>query len=112
MTNEYLKKSEESITAYSIRLYKNRDAYGLTFQDCGNLLNEVSGEDYSEAKWRRPVQEFLKIQDYLEKENPAGLDSEQLQEIENEKFLVKREGSAGEVKRRSKEGRQKKIRQQ
>lgn len=91
MTNEYLKKSEESITAYSIRLYKNRDAYGLTFQDCGNLLNEVSGEDYSEAKWRRPVQEFLKIQDYLEKENPAGLDSEQLQEIENEKIELQKE---------------------
>ena len=91
MTNEYLKKSEESITAYSIRLYRNRDAYGLTFQDCGNLLNEVSGEDYSEAKWRRPVQEFLKIQDYLEKENPAGLDSEQLQEIENEKIELQKE---------------------
>lgn len=91
MVNEYLKKSEESITAYSIRLYKNRDAYGLTFQDCGNLLNEVSGEDYSEAKWRRPVQEFLKIQDYLEKENPAGLDSEQLQEIENEKIELQKE---------------------
>src|SRR5699024_7646590 len=91
MTNEYLKKSEESITAYSIRLYKNRDAYGLTFQDCGNLLNEVSGEDYSEAKWRRPVQEFLKIQDYLEKENPAGLDSEQLQEVENEKIELQKE---------------------
>lgn len=91
MVNEYLKKSEESITAYSIRLYRNRDAYGLTFQDCGNLLNEVSGEDYSEAKWRRPVQEFLKIQDYLEKENPAGLDSEQLQEIENEKIELQKE---------------------
>lgn len=91
MTNEYLKKSEESITAYSIRLYRNRDTYGLTFQDCGNLLNEVSGEDYSEAKWRRPVQEFLKIQDYLEKENPAGLDSEQLQEIENEKIELQKE---------------------
>ena len=89
--NEYIKKSEESITAYSIRLYRNRDAYGLTFQDCGNLLNEVSGEDYSEAKWRRPVQEFLKIQDYLEKENPAGLDSEQLQEIENEKIELQKE---------------------
>ena len=89
--NEYLKRKEESITAYSIRLYRNRDAYGLTFQDCGNLLNEVSGEDYSEAKWRRPVQEFLKIQDYLEKENPAGLDSEQLQEIENEKIELQKE---------------------
>ena len=89
--NEYIKRNEESITAYSIRLYRNRDAYGLTFQDCGNLLNEVSGEDYSEAKWRRPVQEFLKIQDYLEKENPAGLDSEQLQEIENEKIELQKE---------------------
>ena len=43
--NEYLKRKEESITSYSIRLYKNRKNYGLTFQECGDLLNEVSGED-------------------------------------------------------------------
>ena len=91
MTNEYLKKSEESITSYSIRLYKNRKSYGLTFQECGDLLNEVSGEDFSEAKWRRPVQHYLEIQEYIEQENPTGVSSDTLEEIELEKIELQKQ---------------------
>ena len=91
MTNEYLKKSEESITSYSIRLYKNRKSYGLTFQECGDLLNEVSGEDFSEAKWRRPVQHYLEIQEYIEQENPTGVSSDVLEEIELEKIELQKQ---------------------
>ena len=89
--NEYLKRKEESITSYSIRLYKNRKNYGLTFQECGDLLNEVSGEDFSEAKWRRPVQHYLEIQEYLEQENPTGVDSDVLEEIELEKIELQKQ---------------------
>ena len=89
--NEYLKRKEESITSYSIRLYKNRKNYGLTFQECGDLLNEVSGEDFSEAKWRRPVQHYLEIQEYLEQENPTGIDSDVLEEIELEKIELQKQ---------------------
>lgn len=89
--NEYIKKSEESITSYSIRLYKNRKNYGLTFQECGDLLNEVSGEDFSEAKWRRPVQHFIEINSYLEQENPTGVSSDVLEEIELEKIELQKQ---------------------
>ena len=89
--NEYLKRKEESITSYSIRLYKNRKNYGLTFQECGDLLNEVSGEDFSEAKWRRPVQHYLEIQEYLEQENPTGVSSDVLEEIELEKIELQKQ---------------------
>ena len=89
--NEYLKRKEESITSYSIRLYKNRKNYGLTFQECGDLLNEVSGEDFSEAKWRRPIQHYLEIQEYLEQENPTGVDSDVLEEIELEKIELQKQ---------------------
>lgn len=89
--SEYLKRTEESITAYSIRLYKNRKNYGLTFQECGNLLNEVSGEDFSEAKWRRPVQHYLEINSYLEEENPTGVSSDVLEEIELEKIELQKQ---------------------
>ena len=89
--NEYIKRNEESITSYSIRLYKNRKNYGLTFQECGDLLNEVSGEDFSEAKWRRPVQHYLEIQEYLEQENPTGVDSDVLEEIELEKIELQKQ---------------------
>ena len=89
--NEYLKRKEESITAYSIRLYKNREAYGLTFKEIGKLLNEVTGNNYSEAKYRRPIQHFLEINSYLEQENPTGLDNEQLLEIEDSKLELEKE---------------------
>ena len=89
--NEYLKRKEESITSYSIRLYKNRKNYGLTFQECGDLLNEVSGEEFSEAKWRRPVQHYLEIQEYLEQENPTGVSSDVLEEIELEKIELQKQ---------------------
>lgn len=89
--NEYIKKSEESITSYSIRLYKNREAYGLTFKEIGKLLNEVTGNNYSEAKYRRPIQHFLEINSYLEQENPTGLDNEQLLEIEGSKLELEKE---------------------
>ncbi|WNM53116.1 hypothetical protein CoNPh11_CDS0058 [Staphylococcus phage S-CoN_Ph11] len=69
--NEYIKKTEESITAYSIRLYKNRATYGLTFQEIGDLLNEVSGENHSEAKWRRPIQNYLQISRILRTREPS-----------------------------------------
>ena len=89
--NEYIKRKEESITSYSIRLYKNRKNYGLTFQECGDLLNEVSGEEFSEAKWRRPVQHYLEIQEYLEQENPTGVSSDVLEEIELEKIELQKQ---------------------
>ena len=89
--NEYIKRNEESITAYSIRLYKNREAYGLTFKEIGKLLNEVTGNNYSEAKYRRPIQHFLEINSYLEQENPTGLDNEQLLEIEDSKLELEKE---------------------
>lgn len=89
--NEYLKKPEESITSYWIRLYKNRQAYGLTFKECGTLMNEVTNSDWNEAKWRREMEGFLKVSEYLEKENPSGLDSTQLQELQDEKLELEKE---------------------
>ncbi|QDF14417.1 hypothetical protein [Staphylococcus phage PMBT8] len=89
--NEYIKRNEESITAYWIRLYKNRQAYGLTFKECGDLMNEVAGTDWNEAKWRREMEGYLKVSKHLEMENPTGLDSSHLQEIQEEKLELEKE---------------------
>ena len=89
--NEYIKKSEESITSYWIRLYKNRQAYGLTFAECGALMNEVSGTDWNEAKWRREMEGYLKVSKYLSEENPTGLSSLELQELQDEKLEMQKE---------------------
>ena len=89
--NEYLKRKEESITSYWIRLYKNRQAYGLTFAECGALMNEVSGTDWNEAKWRREMEGYLKVSEYLSEENPTGITSNELQEIQDEKLELQKE---------------------
>ena len=91
MTNEYLKKSEESITSYWIRLYKNRQAYGLTFAECGALMNEVTGTNWNEAKWRREMEGYLKVSEYLSEENPTGVSSDVLEEIELEKIELQKQ---------------------
>lgn len=91
MSNEYLKRTEESITSYSIRLYKNRKSYGLTFKECGKLMNEVSGQDYNEAKWRRQIEHYLEIDSYLREENPTGMNTDELAEIEEQKLELEKE---------------------
>lgn len=88
---EYLKRNEEGITAYWIRLYKNKQLYGLTFAECGQLMNEVTGENWSEAKWRRPIEHYLEITSYLEEENPTGLTNDALVEIELAKEELQKE---------------------
>lgn len=91
MSNEYLKRTEESITSYSIRLYKNRKSYGLTFKECGKLMNEVSGQDYNEAKWRRQIEHYLEIDSYLREENPTGMNTDELAELEDQKLELEKE---------------------
>ncbi|KAG0417411.1 SPBc2 prophage-derived uncharacterized protein YonJ, partial [Dictyocoela muelleri] len=89
--NEYIKRDEESVTSYWIRLYKNRQSYGLTFKECGDLMNEVTGSSWNEAKWRREMEGFLKVSEYLQQENPTGITSSELQEIQEEKLELEKE---------------------
>ena len=89
--SEYLKRTEESITAYWIRLYKNRKNYGLTFAEAGQLMNEVSGTEWNEAKWRREMEGYLKVTEYLEEENPTGADENSLNDIEEQKIELQKQ---------------------
>lgn len=89
--SEYLKRTEESITAYWIRLYKNRKSYGLTFKECGTLMNEVSGKELNEATWRREIEGYFKVADYLAEENPTKVSSDVLEEIELEKIELQKQ---------------------
>lgn len=89
--SEYLKRTEESITAYWIRLYKNRKNYGLTFAEAGQLMNEVAGTEWNEAKWRREMEGYLKVSEYLEEENPTGVDEDALNDIEEQKIELQKQ---------------------
>src|SRR5690625_7621949 len=54
-------------------------------------MNEVSGENSNEARWRRTIQNYLEIQYYLDQENPTGVNQDVLQEIEDQKLELEKE---------------------
>lgn len=54
-------------------------------------MNEVSGENWNEAKWRRPIEGYFQVNGYLQEENPSGLDTLELQEIQDEKLELQKE---------------------
>lgn len=50
---DYLKKENESLKEYQIRLYKNKDVYGLNNNEISDLLNKEYGYNYDESKYRK-----------------------------------------------------------
>ena len=89
----------ESFIDYKVRLTENKDIYGLTWLQVCDILNEETGEKYTESAYRKEMTNFLRGKNYqIEKslENSENGDTENqaiLDEI-NEKLLEikKREG--------------------
>ena len=90
MTN-YLKRKDETFKEYYIRLYQEKDLLGLTFKDIGLLLNEVSGNDYNEAKWRRPYEGFVQFKEMFGEGVISHSEQEILEEIKEEKLELQKE---------------------
>lgn len=88
---EYLKKKEETFKEYYIRLYKDKDVLGLTFRDIGTLLNEVSGNEYNEAKWRRPYEGFVQFKEMFGEGIVSHSEQEILAEIHFEREELEKE---------------------
>ncbi|MFI2856810.1 hypothetical protein ACH6EH_06690 [Paenibacillus sp. JSM ZJ436] len=65
MTPELKRKQDESIEDYLIRLGNNLDTYNLTWTTAADLLNKESMEEYTEAKWRKDYNAFLKWKQYI-----------------------------------------------
>ena len=88
---EYLKRNDEENWQYYMRLYDNKDKYGLTFSEIGDLLNEVYGSDWNEAKYRRMYDGYKMFQEFVGKENLSHEPENILKEIEKEKIELKKE---------------------
>lgn len=75
--NNVLKRGkDESLIEYQIRLGKNKDLYGLDWNTIAKLLNGEVDEEYGESKWRKEIQAYVKVFDYLN-ENEVEVDSEE-----------------------------------
>jgi hypothetical protein len=63
------KRPEEDLFSYSLRLGENRQLYGLDWKTVGTLLNESSGEEYTESRWRKLISAYLEAYNHFEKSN-------------------------------------------
>lgn len=88
---EYLKRNEEENWQYYMRLYDNKETYGLTFSEIGDLLNEVYGTDWNEAKFRRMYDGYKMFKDFVGEDNLSHQPQDILKEIEKEKIELKKE---------------------
>ena len=53
MTDNLLRRSEESESEYKNRIYLYRDIYGLTWEDIADIINSELNTNYSADKYRK-----------------------------------------------------------
>lgn len=59
------RNADETFTQYHIRLFNNRELYGLSSDDIAELLNSEFGSDYTESKWRKDYDQYVRWRDYI-----------------------------------------------
>lgn len=101
MALDIIKKKDEELIDYMIRLYENRQAYGLSNQDVADLLNKEDDVDYDESRWRKIYQAWKNhFERYVEKQiadltsdgkhyNQAILDKFEMKRIEAKKADIR-----------------------
>ncbi|EGL17472.1 MULTISPECIES: hypothetical protein [unclassified Paenibacillus] len=78
---ETFRKTGEDLDDYLVRLGDNFDLYGLTWTTASSLLNSEADEEYSESKWRKDYNSYLRWKDKLTLK--LSNDGEYLQEIQD-----------------------------
>ena len=57
----YKRLDNETDEELLFRLGNNREKDGLTWQQLANIMNDLTGQEYTESKWRKQYQSFLKM---------------------------------------------------
>lgn len=63
----YQRLQGEDFIHYWIRLFENKESYGLSCDQIAELLNRDQGVDYGESKWRKDFAMFTKGREYERK---------------------------------------------
>lgn len=66
---EYLRKEDENLKQYQIRLYRDKDTLDLNNKEIGELLNKETGNKYDESKYRKFAAAYIEGWDDCIKEN-------------------------------------------
>lgn len=77
INNEFFRKDDEGFDEYAIRLYRNKDIYGVTLVEVGDMLNKQSGNDYDESAYRKKYTPYINgFEDGYEEGYEEGLQME------------------------------------
>lgn len=57
--SELKRQPDENLLEYQMRLFKNKDDYGLSYDDIADLINIETGQNYSESKYRKYMLPFI-----------------------------------------------------
>ena len=89
INSQALRQLNETPKAYRIRLYKNRELYGLKNPEIGKLCNEAFGVDWDESAHRKKTKNYL--DGYNDAKEELGTADQQLQNMIDENNRLKRE---------------------
>lgn len=60
---EYKRRANETDEELLYRLGNAREQEGLTWRELGAIMNELTGQEYTESKWRKQYQAFIRMFD-------------------------------------------------
>ena len=89
MNSQSIMQPNETPKAYRIRLYKNKDLYGLSNIEIGKLCNEAFGVSWDESAHRKKTTNYIK--GYNDAKSELGTADQQLQNIINENKRIVQE---------------------
>jgi predicted phosphodiesterase len=69
MTDILKRQKDESFKAYLVRLWANKDEYGIDKYKIADLLNIDYGSNFDESKWRKDYYQYLNWRDFYISEN-------------------------------------------
>lgn len=67
------RRTGEPFDDYFVRLFEDKDRYGLTCQDIADLLNAEVGVDFGESKWRKEYAAFARGMRYAREKTMRGI---------------------------------------
>lgn len=83
------RQTDESIKDYKIRLFDNKDKYGLTCQQIADLINKETGDNFTESVYRKWFVNFCDGRDYAISRGIS--DDKILKEFEDKKVELQKE---------------------
>lgn len=91
--SDYLQQPNETNEAYRLRLYRNKDLYGLSNAEIGTLCNRAFGVDWDESAHRKKTANYIRGYDAAKQELFETTEQAQqiLREIEDKTFKMKKE---------------------